>query len=58
MKWMATHIVWILQLMQIMVGITAAGTDLFSTHVLALIVFFNGILAGVIAYIKANPPPE
>lgn len=56
MKWLGTHILWLLGLVQLLLACFSGATNLFSPQVLQFIVFFGGLVTALIGYFKANPP--
>jgi hypothetical protein len=56
MKWLGTHILWLLGLIQLLLACFSGATDLFSPRVLQFIVFFGGLITALIGYVKTNPP--
>ena len=56
MKWLGTHVLWLLGLAQVILACFAGATDLFSPGVVKIILFCAGIVTAITGFIKANPP--
>ena len=52
------HILWVLGLIQVLVAAFSVASNLLTPRALQIVVFVGGLLNGLAAYIKANPPDD
>jgi len=57
MKWLFSHILWILGLVQVVLACAAGATDLFGANAMKIVLFSGGLVTAIVGFIKANPPP-